>query len=161
MRQSPGSVVEFMQSYAAGLRAGAVAVPCHAGCSACCRGPFVQLTPDEAQRFPAVEIDGGLWLAKKGDGSCVYLDAKGRCSIYADRPRSCRRFDCRVIALLRLRRDDLAEPLERWGDFETPTELDRDILAAVRRAVAEAGDALDEAAVFQRAAAHLASGALA
>jgi hypothetical protein len=43
-----------------------------------------------------------------------------------------------------------------WGDFETPTELDRDILAAVRQAVVEAGDALDEAAVFQRATAYLA-----
>jgi len=98
---------------------------------------------------------GGLWLAKKGDGSCVYLAGDGRCSIYADRPRSCRRFDCRMIALMGLRRDDLAEPLKRWGEFETPSELDRDILAAVRQAVAEAGDALDEAAVFQRAAAIL------
>jgi Putative zinc- or iron-chelating domain len=149
------SVVEFMQFYAAGLRAGEVRVPCHAGCSACCRGPLVPLTPDEAQRFPAVEIDGGLWLAKKGDGSCVYLDATGRCSAYHAKPRSCRRFDCRVFALLGLSRDDLAEPLERWGDVETPTELDRDILAAVRQAVAEAGNALDDATVFHRAAAIL------
>lgn len=33
-------------------------------------------------------------LAKKEDGSCVYLDPNNRCGIYERRPRACRDFQC-------------------------------------------------------------------
>jgi Fe-S-cluster containining protein len=33
-------------------------------------------------------------LARKADGSCVYLDGRNRCSIYGTRPVACRTFTC-------------------------------------------------------------------
>ncbi|HYL05005.1 MAG TPA: YkgJ family cysteine cluster protein [Thermoanaerobaculia bacterium] len=36
-------------------------------------------------------------LLKQADGSCVYLDGSRRCSIYAERPATCRGYTCRSI----------------------------------------------------------------
>jgi hypothetical protein len=37
-------------------------------------------------------------LARKSDGSCIYLGAEG-CKIYEGRPALCRAFDCRAYVL--------------------------------------------------------------
>lgn len=39
-----------------------------------------------------------LVLQHKKNGECIYLGEQG-CTIYADRPQICRRFDCRVSYL--------------------------------------------------------------
>lgn len=83
-------------------------VPCR-GCTKCCETLSPMLTPDEVASGmyplslidPTVEerqqIDGigpVIALYRRLDGSCsMYVD--GKCSIYEQRPRACRQFDCR------------------------------------------------------------------
>ncbi len=63
-----------------------------------------------------------------------------RCSIYEDRPQTCRKFDCRVLAAAGLEpdgpgQDALAERVRRWR-FDVDDEHDRAVRDAVRAAVA-------------------------
>ncbi len=87
-------------------------VPC-GGCTACCRsGWFVHVAPDEVEalrripralRFPAPgRPPGHVVLPHDEHGRCPMLTGTG-CSIYEDRPRTCRAFDCRVFTATGLR----------------------------------------------------------
>ena len=80
--------------------------------AACCKGyAFVSLTEEEAtsgryahkeaspdcdctlcSAMRAAEVQYALW--KRPDGSCFYLDGTNRCSIYEDRPETCRTYTC-------------------------------------------------------------------
>ena len=78
----------------------------------CCRAyGFVSLTEEEARsgRYAYKEAsetcecdtctrmrEMGIryTVRKQPDGSCVYLDGARRCSIYEDRPETCRRYSC-------------------------------------------------------------------
>lgn len=78
-------------------------VPCN-GCTACCHGtvmlhPALGDNPSEYihERLPGI----GTMLARKGDGSCIYLEKSG-CSIWERRPALCRAFDCREYIKLAL-----------------------------------------------------------
>ena len=82
-------------------------VPC-GDCVGCCTSSyFVLVRPeDKAARaripvrllVPAPGLpDGNRLLAISSDGSCPML-AKKKCSIYEQRPRTCRDYDCRVFA---------------------------------------------------------------
>lgn len=83
-------------------------VPCKAGCSACCHTQ-VSVTEDEAELLlhninNGVEIDYNLLSlqSEKGNNTddyyklsyqerkCVFLDEKGACKVYKDRPAVCR-----------------------------------------------------------------------
>jgi Fe-S-cluster containining protein len=83
-------------------------VPCKTGCSACCHTQ-VSVTKDEAELLisninSGVKIDYKLLSlqAEKGNSSqdfyqlaykdrkCVFLDEKGSCKVYKDRPSVCR-----------------------------------------------------------------------
>lgn len=84
--------------------------------SVCCRGyTFVSLTEEEAKsgRFVFKEAEeacgcdtcsrmreAGIRYAlyKRSDGACFYLDGNGRCSVYADRPETCRQYSCTRVA---------------------------------------------------------------
>lgn len=84
-------------------------IRCSAGCSHCCK-QVVAITPDEAQLLLAaaerngVEInrerlqrqrgmDDAAWLTLTGtDRDCIFLDTTGRCTVYDDRPMSCRKY---------------------------------------------------------------------
>lgn len=126
---------------------GAADVPC-GDCSACCTSSyFVHIEPDEtstverippALLFPAPGLpDGHLVLGYDRRGHCPMLVA-GRCSIYEDRPRTCRRYDCRVFAAADVAPEEtskalIAQRVQRWA-FDAPTELDRDQRDAVRAA---------------------------
>ncbi len=81
-------------------------VPCD-GCTACCTASqFIPIGPDEtatlaripkALRFPAPGLPRGhVLLGYDERGHCPML-IEGRCSIYEDRPRTCRTYDCRVF----------------------------------------------------------------
>ncbi|HEY8550356.1 MAG TPA: YkgJ family cysteine cluster protein [Vicinamibacterales bacterium] len=89
---------------------------CRPFCAAvCCTGyGFVSLTEEEAAsgRYVYKEATEGCGcqtcermraagikytLLKQADGSCMYLDGGRRCSIYADRPETCRKYNCRNI----------------------------------------------------------------
>ena len=78
-------------------RSGATAVVECGNCTLCCREPQrVELTPDELAS-PLLRHDG-KYLRRQPDGSCTHL-VDGRCEVYDSRPRSCRTFDCRALAV--------------------------------------------------------------
>jgi Fe-S-cluster containining protein len=81
-------------------------VPC-GGCTACCTSSqFVHIGPDETGTFAAIPRKllfpapgappGHVLLGYDERGHCPML-VDGACSIYADRPRTCRTYDCRVF----------------------------------------------------------------
>lgn len=122
-------------------------VPC-GPCTACCRSAqFVHIEPDEHAAlaripsellFPAPRLPAGhVLMGYDEDGRCPMLAAEG-CSIYEDRPRTCRTYDCRVFAAAGVEPDALTQPdiaarVQRWR-FEHPGERDRVEHEAVRAA---------------------------
>ena len=124
-------------------------VPCD-GCTACCRSSFfVHIGPEETgalSRIPRELLvrapglpDGYMVLGYDERGHCPML-VDDRCSIYEDRPVTCRKFDCRVLSAAGLEpdgpgQDALAEQVRRWR-FDLPTPRDRVAHAAVRAAAA-------------------------
>lgn len=76
---------------------GASAVVDCGPCTACCREPQrVELEP--AERANPVLRHDGRYLLRQPDGSCTHLIG-GACEVYGERPRACRRFDCRALAV--------------------------------------------------------------
>jgi hypothetical protein len=128
---------------------GDAAVPCD-GCTACCRSSFfVHIGPDEAgalARIPRQLLarapglpDGYMVLGYDERGHCPML-VDDRCSIYEDRPLTCRKFDCRVLSAAGLEPDGpgqaaLAEQVRRWR-FDLGSKRDRLARDAVRAAAA-------------------------
>jgi hypothetical protein len=122
-------------------------VPCR-GCTACCTSSqFVHIGPDEKEtlaRVPAPLLSpaprlpaGHMVLGYDHRGHCPML-IDNQCSIYEHRPRTCRTYDCRVLAATAVQVDAghelIARRARRWR-FEFPTEADRTDQRAVRAAV--------------------------
>jgi len=124
-------------------------VPC-GGCTACCRSSFfVHIGPDEPAPLRRIPRDllfrapglpaGHMVLGYDERGHCPML-VDDVCSIYEDRPRTCRKFDCRVLSAAGLEpdgpgQDPLAEQVRRWR-FEVGTARDRVVRDAIRAAAA-------------------------
>lgn len=75
-------------------------VPC-GGCRLCCENELVLLEHEEELDYATEDHParaGRKVVAHKSDRTCVYLDEKG-CSIHEKRPKLCRDFDCRVLAV--------------------------------------------------------------
>ncbi len=122
-------------------------VPC-GECTACCTSSqFVHIGPDETDTlacipdellFPAPLLpDGHVLVGYDQDGRCPML-IDGRCSIYENRPRTCRTYDCRILAASGLELGDedkvlITRQVQRWR-FSFPTEADRVRHEAVRAA---------------------------
>ena len=123
-------------------------VPCD-GCTACCTSShFVQIEPDETATlaripsellFPAPRLPRGhVVLGYDERGHCPML-VENRCSIYEDRPRACRTYDCRIFAAAGVPVDDadnkaaVAERVAQWR-FTYPTSDDATRQRAVRAA---------------------------
>lgn len=102
-------------------------VPC-GDCTACCTASqFVHIAPDETDTlahvprellFPAPRLPRGhVLLGYDEHGRCPMLTDDG-CSIYAHRPRTCRTYDCRVLAATGVDLDDgkplVAARVRRW-----------------------------------------------
>ncbi|HEU4532800.1 MAG TPA: YkgJ family cysteine cluster protein [Polyangiaceae bacterium] len=139
-------------------------VPC-GECNACCRSSyFIHIRPEETAAlaripkrllFPAPGLPKGhVLMGYDRQGRCPML-ADDRCSIYEDRPQTCRDYDCRVFAASGVDADqhgtqpDIARRARAWK-FEYPTDADRQAHAAVRAAGAfltEHRDAFPEGAV--------------
>jgi Fe-S-cluster containining protein len=134
-------------------------VPC-AGCTACCTSSqFVHISPDETATlarippellFPAPRLPvGHAVLGYDGHGRCPML-GDGGCTIYEDRPRACRTYDCRVFPAAGVRPDDaqgLVDRQARRWRFDFPSGLDRsehDAVQAAARFVHEKADRLFE-----------------
>jgi hypothetical protein len=123
---------------------GAANVPCGA-CTACCTSSyFIHVGPTDTRtlaRIPAELLfaaprsaGGALLLGYDKRGHCPML-VDGKCSIYEDRPLTCRGYDCRVFAAAGIAadRDAITQQARRWV-FGYPTDDDRDQHAAVRAA---------------------------
>lgn len=147
MDRSAGSFGAWVEQMRAVLRGEREAeVPCD-GCLGCCVSAYpVPLRPTDAvalARVPAHQLAlprgrGMAQMLPREDGTCPMLEA-GQCSIYADRPQTCRDYDCRIYAAAGLLPDGdrpvIRERVREWRfDFAAPDEQEQS--AAVRRAAA-------------------------
>lgn len=112
-------------------------VPC-GDCTACCRAShFIHIAPDERRTIariprmllaPAPGLPAGhRVLGFDQHGHCPML-VDGSCSIYTDRPRTCRTYDCRVFAATGVAdpsptKVEITQRAERWT-FDHPTADD-------------------------------------
>jgi len=107
-RIAAGSFGAWLERALAALRGEAgLDVPC-GGCVGCCTSSyFVRVRPEDTRTLAVIpaellfEAPGGppgdrLLPCARG-GACPMFDGAG-CSIYADRPRACREYDCRMFA---------------------------------------------------------------
>lgn len=129
-------------------------VPCD-GCTACCTSSqFVHIEPDETDTLAHIPPEllfaapgrprGHVLLGYDERGHCPML-VDNRCSIYEHRPRTCRTYDCRVLAAVGVGMGDadrdavgqdlIARRAQRWR-FSVPTDVDRRQHEAVRAAAA-------------------------
>ena len=120
-------------------------VPCGDCCACCSTSHFVHIGPEEHETlsrvpgellFPAPGMPRGHVLLPYDDrGRCPLLDERGRCSIYAHRPLTCRTYDCRVFAAAGVDADRelITSRARRWR-FSCPAPDDAVQLAAVRDA---------------------------
>lgn len=121
-------------------------VPC-GPCNACCRTfHYVHVRPEDRRALrhlpraflsPAPDLPpGNLVLGFDESGRCPML-VEGRCTIYADRPRACRTYDCRIYpaAGIEADRPDVDAQARRWR-FAYPAPRDRELQEAVCAAVA-------------------------
>ncbi len=139
-------------------------MPCN-GCTACCTSSqFIPIAPNETDTishvprellFPAPRMPGHYVLGYDERGHCPML-VDDLCTIYDHRPRTCRTYDCRVLAAADLTLDDatkaaIAERVSQWR-FSHPTAEDEREHRAVRDAAAFVGETISidvtERAVF-------------
>ena len=84
--------------------------------------------------FPAPFLPGSHLLPYDARGRCPMLGERG-CTIYAERPMTCRTYDCRVFPAAGVIADKpaIAERADRW-EFDHPTAKDVIAHAAVMSA---------------------------
>lgn len=120
-------------------------VPC-GECRGCCTSAyFIHIGPDEKETLARVPKKllfrapgmpkGHVLMGYRENGHCpMFVD--NACSIYAQRPRTCRDYDCRVFAATGLAEEGkpaIAEQAARWR-FRFDTLEDRRRFDAVRAA---------------------------
>ncbi|MGQ0617806.1 MAG: YkgJ family cysteine cluster protein [Acidimicrobiia bacterium] len=131
-----------------GLESGSgMDVPC-GSCNACCRSTqFIPIGPDETDVLahippqalvPLLSLPPGhLVIGYDEHGHCAMLK-DDRCTIYENRPRACRLYDCRIFTAAGIEVEEpekvsIAQRARHW-QFEHPTPLDRAEHDAVRAA---------------------------
>lgn len=125
-----GNFSEWLRGAEASLRSGkgGTAVPCGT-CTACCRSSmFIHIQPEETKTiqrtprallFPAPGLpEGHVLMGYNDQGHCPML-VDNQCSIYEDRPQTCRSYDCRVFAATGVPVDqqtqpDIAQRVKTW-----------------------------------------------
>jgi hypothetical protein len=123
-------------------------VPC-GDCVGCCTSSlFVHVAPDETSTLAVIpkrllvrapgRPRGHLLLGFTADGACPMLKAR-TCAIYGQRPRTCRDYDCRMLAAAGVDagdgRDAINERVRAWT-FTYESDADRRAHDAVRAAAA-------------------------
>lgn len=144
---SAGAFGEWLAAMRAVLRGERGAdVPC-GECVGCCVSsyPIPLRRSDEVARAEVPEQmlighaePGKDWLMGfRDDGSCPFLAGGCSCSIYANRPQTCRDYDCRIYAAAGLLPDGerpvIANRVRTWR-FDVTTTEDVAAAAAVQRA---------------------------
>lgn len=121
-------------------------VPCD-GCVGCCTSSkFVHIHPEDEQAISAIPREllfqapglpnGYCLLGYDQQGHCPMLK-DGQCSIYGARPRTCRQFDCRVLAATGVEIDDESEVImakARSWKFQFTTDRSTELYHAVKLA---------------------------
>src|ERR1035441_2185541 len=116
-----GGFSEWLYVTETSLRSGngGADVPCGI-CRGCCRSSmFIHIKPEETQTikriprallFPAPGLPKGhLLMGYDDQGQCpMFVDNK--CSIYEDRPQTCRDYDCRIFSATGISVDQQAQP---------------------------------------------------
>jgi len=123
-------------------------VPC-GECVGCCTSSlFVHIAPDETETLAVIPARllvrapgrprGHRLLGFAEDGSCPMLKQRA-CSIYARRPRTCRDYDCRMLAAAGLDagdgKDVITERVRAWA-FSYESDAERRAHDAIRAAAA-------------------------
>jgi Fe-S-cluster containining protein len=117
-------------------------------CVGCCTSSyFIKLRPADAaalQRIPRQHLaespgePGTMLMGYDAAGHCPMFDGRG-CSIYSQRPETCRIYDCRIFTATGMQageeRTVINRRVARWR-FEYPGETDRDEQRAVKAAAA-------------------------
>jgi uncharacterized protein len=122
-------------------------VPC-GECNACCRSSiFIHVHPEETRTFSRVPKEllfpaplrpkGHMVLGYDKHGRCPML-IRNKCSIYRDRPATCRSFDCRILSASGLIEEDnvnhpVFQQARRWK-FKCTMKDDDKLLSAVQDA---------------------------
>ena len=121
-------------------------VPC-GECRGCCTSAyFIHIAPDETEALAAIPKrllfaapglpKGHKLLGYDDKGHCPMLKDNA-CSIYAQRPRACRQYDCRVLTATGISeaadKPAIVRQAKRWR-FGAESEADKRLLAAVRAA---------------------------
>lgn len=142
-----GNFSEWLHAMRAALAGdGGMDVAC-GDCVGCCTSSYyIKVRAGEARSLAAIDprhLDpeptaaGDRLMGFGANGHC-HMFANGACTIYADRPETCRAYDCRVFAAAGMAAggDDksvINERVARWR-FEYPADTDLAEQAAVRAA---------------------------
>jgi Fe-S-cluster containining protein len=142
-----GSFSEWLRNMRGALAGdGGMDVAC-GDCVGCCTSSYyIKVRAKETRSLAAIDprhLDpvptaaGDRIMGFDSNGHC-HLFANGGCSIYADRPDTCRTYDCRVFAAAGMPaggedKSVINERVARWR-FEYPSETDRQEQGAVRAA---------------------------
>jgi len=144
-----GPFGEWLAQFRDSLRGrGGTNVPCGT-CVGCCISSYsILVRPEDTQTLAVIpaglltSVESlGVGVKAMGylhDGSCPMLHA-GKCSIYADRPQTCRDYDCRVFAAAGIEagpnKTVINERVGKWR-FSYPGESDRAAHHAIEAAAA-------------------------
>lgn len=142
-----GPFGEWLAGALASLRGTAgTQVPC-GDCVGCCVSSYhIPLRAQDAaaiERIPSRHLvqsrSGQLHIQYRADGLCPML-GEGRCTIYANRPQTCRDYDCRFFAAAGIdaggpERSVINTRVRQWR-FTYPTVADRHAHDAVLAAAA-------------------------
>jgi hypothetical protein len=110
---------------------------------------FIHIRPEETQTirriprallFPAPGLPKGHVLMGYDDQGCCPMLVEGECSIYEDRPQTCRDYDCRVFAATGVSVDrqtqaEIADRVKAWA-FTYEKEESREEHRMVKAAAA-------------------------
>ncbi len=138
-----GDFSAWLHSAEALLRSGngGADVPCGA-CRGCCRSSmFIHIKPEETQtlrRIPRVLLfpapgqpKGHVLMGYNDKGHCPML-IDNQCSIYENRPQTCRNYDCRIFTATGISVDQQTQPeitqrVQEWAfNFESEGSREED-----------------------------------
>lgn len=138
-----GDFSSWLHSTEASLRSGnsGAEVPCGV-CRGCCRSSmFIHIKPEETQtirRIPRALLvpapgrpKGQVLMGYNDKGQCPML-IDNQCSIYEDRPQTCRDYDCRIFTATGISVDqqaqhEIAQRVQEWAfNFESEGSREED-----------------------------------